>query len=434
MREPRRLAALLAAALLTGACASAPILPSPLGDVPVVKGAGEATQDERRDIEKGYMDLRRGRLSSALSRFRRLRERSPNLLAARTGMAYVRTHMGQYEEAERLFGEVLLVRPADLDALLGLGENAARRGDLGRAVQSYGAAALAHPGDPTARKRLADAKLRFIETRLAQARAAAGSGKKDAAEMEYRQALSIVPEVAGLRLELVDLLVARGDVNGAVEVLAADPTGDPQVLARLGEHRLALGLFEGAVEAYAKAVLRDPTNAELKAHLAHAQHAFDFSRMPEEYQRIFTATFITRADLAALMSVKVTALSRVNSLEPRVAVDISGSWAKDHILKALAFDIIDVYPNHTFQPAAMIRRGDLARAVARVLDLLRWPKAAAPTVRDMSSSHLYYEAAVRVVGAGLMDLTPEGAFEPGQRVSGPEAASVVEALSRLLGP
>jgi hypothetical protein len=52
----------------------------------------------------------------------------------------------------------------------------------------------------------------------------------------------------------------------------------------------------------------------------------------------------------------------------------------------------------------------------------------------MGRSHLYYDAAVRVVAAGLMDLSPEGAFEPGQRVSGREASNVVEALSRLVGP
>ncbi len=435
MREKGWLgAALLAAVFGVAGCASVPPKPSPTGDIPVQKGAGEATATERRELEKAYGDLRQGRTGEAEKRLRRLRERSPNLLAARTGLAYVQSRKGQYQEAERLFAEVLAVRPDDLDALLGLGENAARQDDLGHAVQSYRAAAQMHPGDATARKRLADAKLRYTEGRLASARAAAGAGQKDKAETEYRQAIEIVPEVAGLRLELADLLVARGDVEGAVAVLEGDPTLDPQVLSRLGEHRFHLGRYEGAVEAYRKAVERDPANADLKAHLERAQHAFDFSRMPEEYQRIFTAPVITRADLAALMSVKVTALSRVSATLPSVAVDISGSWAKDYILKALALDIIEVYPNHTFQPGAMIRRGDLARAVARVLDVLGWPKAASPTISDMTPSHLYYEAAVRVVAAGLMDLTPDGAFDPGQRVSGPEASSIVEALSRLVGP
>ena len=39
-----------------------------------------------------------------------------------------------------------------------------------------------------------------------------------------------------------------------------------------------------------------------------------------------------------------------------------------------------VYPNHTFQPGAVVRRGDLARAVQRVLDLLSYPQAPAPAL------------------------------------------------------
>jgi hypothetical protein len=49
----------------------------------------------------------------------------------------------------------------------------------------------------------------------------------------------------------------------------------------------------------------------------------------------------------------------------------------------------------------------------------------------MSPSHLQYAAAVRVIGAGVMQTTPTGAFEPWRIVSGAEAKTVVDALSRL---
>jgi len=39
-----------------------------------------------------------------------------------------------------------------------------------------------------------------------------------------------------------------------------------------------------------------------------------------------------------------------------------------------------------------------------------------------------------VVGAGLMELTPTGAFEPWRPMTGREALDVVEALARLIGP
>lgn len=155
--------------------------------------------------------------------------------------------------------------------------------------------------------------------------------------------------------------------------------------------------------------------------------------MPEEYRRIAVEPRVTRADLAALVAVRVGALQRVGPGEPRVAVDISMSWAREHVARVLALGIMEVYPNHTFQPGAVVRRVDLARAVARTLDTLGWPRSPGPAPSDMSRSHLDYDAVERVLGAGLMALTASGGFEPWRPVSGSEAIEVVEAVARLAG-
>jgi hypothetical protein len=155
--------------------------------------------------------------------------------------------------------------------------------------------------------------------------------------------------------------------------------------------------------------------------------------MPEEYRRIPDAVRVTRAELAALVMVRIKALRRVEPGEPRVAVDIAGSWAREQIARALALEVVDVYPNHTFQPGAHVRRVDLARAMARVLDRLGWPAAAAPAPTDVTRSHLDFAAVQRVLGAGLMGLTGEGAFEPWRAVGGREAMDVVDAVARLVG-
>ena len=142
--------------------------------------------------------------------------------------------------------------------------------------------------------------------------------------------------------------------------------------------------------------------------------------MPEEYQRIPAAPRISRADLAALVAVKVPQLAKVATREPKVAIDISGSWAREHIARVLALDIMDVYPNHTFQPGAMVRRGDLARAAARVLDLFRAalgqrppppPTWRPPTSTTTPRCGWWARAS--------WSLTPDGAFEPWRPVTGP---------------
>jgi tetratricopeptide (TPR) repeat protein len=281
---------------------------------------------------------------------------------------------------------------------------------------------------------VAEVRVQVTERRVAAARAAREEGRQDEAVETYRRALADAPEVPELRLELAETLAARGESSEAQAVLIADPSGDRRVQLRLGELLAAAGEYDRALATYRKMLERDPRDEEARQKARQVYEDWELQQMPEEYRRIRTAPTITRADLAALMAVKVTALARVAGGEPRVAVDISGSWARAHIIKALALDLMSVYPNHTFQPAATVRRGDLARAVQKVLDLLRHPSGSAPSITDMSSSNLFHYPAARAVAAGLMDLTPEGAFQAWRPVSGPEATAVVEGLVRLVGP
>jgi hypothetical protein len=103
-------------------------------------------------------------------------------------------------------------------------------------------------------------------------------------------------------------------------------------------------------------------------------------------------------------------------------------------MRVLSLDIMDVYSNHTFQPGAVVRRGDIAAALGKVLDLLGWPIRPAPVLKDVSPTNLLYPGVTRVVSAGLMDVTPDGAFEAWRQVSGKDAMALVEALARLVGP
>jgi hypothetical protein len=192
--------------------------------------------------------------------------------------------------------------------------------------------------------------------------------------------------------------------------------------------------YERALDAWRRILARDPRDAEALRRSREAISAIEFARMPEEYQRIPTAARISRADLAALLSVKLPQLATLQAREAKVAVDISGSWARAHIVAILALEVMDVYPNHSFQPGAVVRRGDLARAAARVLDLFHVrAQGGTPAPSDMAPTNLLHGSAVRVVGAGLMTLTGEGAFEPWRPVSGQEAVEVIGGVARLVG-
>ncbi len=56
--------------------------------------------------------------------------------------------------------------------------------------------------------------------------------------------------------------------------------------------------------------------------------------------------------------------------------DTRGSWAGPWILTVTRAGVMEAYPNHTFQPGAVVRRADLAEAARRVLSLIAAEKPA----------------------------------------------------------
>jgi tetratricopeptide (TPR) repeat protein len=424
-------------ALVAAACAK-PVVraPQPPTDGYVFPGArgAEVSPEVARRIEEGWRALKDGDLRSAEKSYREVLVLRPGLPAGETGLGYVALQHEQVAEAERRFQAALASQPEYPPALVGSGFAALRRDDAETALTMFRRALAIDPREPAVKRRVAELRLQVTERRVAAARAALERGEVAGAIETYSQAIEEAPEVAGLRLELAELLVGQGQAGEAVAVLETDPTGDRQVLLRQAELLVELREHARAIEAYRRLLERDPRDEEARRKAYEARQQQEMLQMPEEYRRIATAPQITRADLAALLSVKVGALSRAGAPQPKVAVDISGSWAREHIIRVLGRGIMAVYPNHTFQPGAVVRRGDLARALQQVLDLLGYPQAAVPALADLTRSSLHFYPAGRVVAAGLMDLTPSGAFEAWRPVSGEEAVQVVENLVRAVGP
>ena len=437
MSAPARLLAALLAAGTLAACASAPVAPTRSADTEdyIYPRAqpGELRPEEARDLERAWHEVLAGDTRSAEKRLGELLRDSPGLVPAEIALAFARLKAGMHEDAATRFAAVLERRPEDISALAGLGLASVRLGRNEDALAAYARASALDPANESFRRHRAELRLRVTEAQVASARAAASSGALDRAVEEYRRVLAAAPELSDVRLELADLLARRGDTANAIRILEEDPAGDREVRMRLAGLATAAGDRERALEAYRRILDADPRDEEAAAAARRVREAMELELMPPEYQLIAGAETITRADLAALVMVKVRRLSRAQPGPGRVAIDISGSWARDHIIRALAFEIMTVYPNHTFQPGATVRRGDLARAVARVLDLLKYPAGPAVTLADVGPGNLLHYPAGRAVGAGLMDLTASGAFEPWRPVSGREASDVIENLVRLVG-
>jgi tetratricopeptide (TPR) repeat protein len=246
-----------------------------------------------------------------------------------------------------------------------------------------------------------------------------------------RRAVAAAPELGSARVALAERIASQGSSTESIALLRGAPAPDRDVLMALARFERDAGDLAAAEKTLRAAAGLAPDDPEAAAALADVLAALDLRALPEQLRAIRAASRITRAELAALLVLRVSALRTLRGAPPEVASDLGRTWAREYALRAIELDLLEVHPNHTFQPNGVVRRGELARAAARVLDLVRWPVTAAAPPRDMSTSHLQFAAAQRVLGAGLMKTTPDGAFEPWRLVTGADAEALVHALARM---
>jgi len=164
--------------------------------------------------------------------------------------------------------------------------------------------------------------------------------------------------------------------------------------------------------------------------------------LPAEYRAIDESPQITRADLAAVIGVRLGPLLQNNDRrrDAVLITDIRTSWAANWIMAVARAGVMEPFANHAFQPRAMVRRTDLATAVYRLLGRIAalhpdnpktWDNARV-RFSDLSPSHLAYPAASAAVTAGVLK-APDNAFQPSRPVTGAEAIEAIAKLEAMAG-
>lgn len=393
---------------------------------------GEMTSRDEKTLRRGWEDILAGQTARAEQAVGKLATSRPDLAPARVVLGFAALRANRLKDSAAIFSAVVSAQPNDVAALVGLASVKRKQGLLDQALPLYLRAERLRPKDAALSRRASEVKLAVAEAAIAQAGALSAEGRKGEAIVMLQRAIEVAPELSPVRLELADLLVEAGRRTEALSVLGAAQDADRNIALRIASIRFEDGDLDGAEMALRrglKDVAEDPEGAALLARIKDRRASL---ALPEPLRAIGDAPRITRAELAALVVERVEALrSRPPAARNEVASDLSRTWARPQVLRALELGLMDVYPNHTFQPSGVVRRGELAVVAARVLDLVGWGRSNGAAPKDMSPSHLQYSSVVRVVGAGVMQNAASGAFEPWRMVTGAEAKAVVEALTRL---
>jgi tetratricopeptide (TPR) repeat protein len=311
------------------------------------------------------------------------------------------------------------------------------------AIGALEALVRADPSRTPARTRLEGLRLTTIERLVEEARLARQRGELEPAREAWTRALQAAPESAFMYRELAAVERQLGRLDEAkahaASALRLDDR-DAASAALLGEIDAARGDLTAALDAYRRAQALDP-RADYGPRIAEIERRVALAALPEAYRAIAGRQTITRGDLAALAGVALERwLGGGETTQAPLITDARGHWAQRWILALGSSGLMEVYPNHTFQPGAPVRRSDVADLVQRTLEraATRNPSApttwrsAAPTFPDLPATHAAYAAAAAAVGAGVMQTDAGQAFAPQQLVTGAEASAIVDRLTALV--
>jgi hypothetical protein len=102
---------------------------------------------------------------------------------------------------------------------------------------------------------------------------------------------------------------------------------------------------------------------------------------------------------------------------------------------------MEIFPNHTFQPAQLVRRDELAASLATLVEIAaaRRPKELAswkqvrPKFADLPEMHLFYPPAALAVASGTMSIGEDARFNATRPVSGPDFVRAIKRIHEIAG-
>ena len=410
-----------------------PAVPSEFAGTPAAEGEA-----------RGWAFLQTGDTRTAAGEFSDALKALPAFYPAEISLGYVELARQDPKAALSRFDQVLEKHQHEVSALVGRGLAQLALEHDADALAAFQAALKVDPGLVDIARRIDIVRFRAQQQGLTRARASARAGRMDDAVRAYKEAIAGSPDSPFLYRELADVERQADDLDAALEhyqkAVSLDAT-DARSLVQMGAILEGRGDFDGALKAYGEALAIEP-GAELEARIEGVRQQADLAKLPAEYHAIDAAPQVTRADVAALLGVRLAPLVRSGRRRDAVLItDVRGNWAAPWIIAVARAGLMDPFANHAFQPRTIVRRIDLAQVVSRLLARTT-PRVGAParpwesarlTFTDLSSGHLAYVAASQAVAAGIMTVGADKAFQPSRPVTGAEAIQAIDRVAELAG-
>ncbi|MGB7296730.1 MAG: tetratricopeptide repeat protein [Candidatus Aminicenantales bacterium] len=398
------------------------------------------TLEERIQMQEAWDYLRQGRLDRAEKAFLRLGPASP---LYNMGLGYVFLLREDFASAEGYFRLAVEESPGSLLAHLGLAQLYQKIGNEDKIFNELREVLKIEPTNFWAKEIYESLKTQKTELAIETARAAIARGDTGSGKESYLRALHYSPESIPAHLALARLYRDEDRLSNALVHMKAASSIEPDNIGILNAYAETLaeaGDYEQSLEIYQKILGLDTGNKQAQERIENLKNRLGIVEIPSLYNEIPLARAITREDLAALLAVKLKDVLGDTSSQPPIMIDISTSWASKFIIKATSLRLLEVHPNHAFQPKRPVNREELAMTLLKVIHHLEGqghkfiPQIPLEMIqiRDIAPDHYSYRTISQILSYQVMELYPDKTFRPDLTVSGADAVRTFDIMLALV--
>lgn len=425
--------------VLTGFLACVTYTPPPpnfyIGEIPADITA-QLSLDERIQAEEAWRSLREGNFRKAEKILSRIGIVSPVYYS---GQGYVAYLQGDLAGAEQYFRASVEDHPDLQLGHLGLAQIYQETGRDDQAFSEYREVLKSEPQHPWARPRYERIREAKTDEALYDARTLTAGEDIEGGKSAYLRALYYSPSLTEAHTALARIYTSLGQARDALVHLKAASENEPEnpeILMQYGETLESTEEYAPALEMYERVLEIDPDSSAAGQRIENLKNRLGIFELPSQYDVIPDAAAVTKEQMAALLGVKFKTALDSPSGKPPIIIDISTSWAARFILKTAALGILDVYPNHTFQPEKPLNRAETAEILFRLIERLsrtghRFIQHLPPEriqIGDVSANHFYYRPIIMMISFDIMSLSPGRMFNPDRAVSGREAIRLLDII------
>ena len=396
--------------------------------------------EERILTEEAWTNLVEGDGDRAKKALIKLGQESPLYYA---GLGYALYLLDDIQKAEEFFKAALLTFPDLVLIRVGLAQIYQETGREDSAFTEFRNIIKLDPKHAWAKSRYNAIKSQKTTAALQEAKAYVSAGETEKSKAAYLKALFYSPASVDAHFALAGIYKEENNHQSALVHLKAASTYDPEnteILKLYGEVLFTIQDYKKSLEIYEKLSLKEPDNLQIKDRLEIIKSRLGIFELPSQYDNISISEAVTREDIAAVLGVKFKDILEDPTQQPPIIVDIATSWAAKFILKATTLGLIDVYPNHEFQPKKSLNRAELAEILVRLIicldeqghKFIQQVPLDRIQIVDVTPSNYYYQPILTIISYDIMSLYSDKTFKPDTPITGRETINLFDIILALI--